>query len=196
MKKAFSRSPVATLTSVLVLPSVAAAQEPTQATPVVRQSVYHDTSPPLRELALMPSEDNQVMAEPQERSATQALPLVAAVDPVLQTSAALPNGLTLVRSFEGINTAGSFPIDNFAADLSGAVGPNHYVQTVNFAYAVYDKNGNVLLGPLRTGSFWIGFGPCATGIWSDAVVLYDHEADRWFVSRFARDLATANDWYQ
>jgi hypothetical protein len=70
------------------------------------------------------------------------------------------------------------------------------MQSVNFAYAIYDKSGNLLLGPSSTASFWSGFSaaPCGGG-WTDVVVLYDRAADRWFVSRFAKDPAT-NYWYQ
>jgi hypothetical protein len=124
-----------------------------------------------------------------------------AVDPDWQTVAGPANALTVTRSFEGISTAQSFPIGNWATDASGAVGPNHYVQTVNFAYQVYDKTGNPLLpSPARTWTFWSGFsgagGACGTKfIWSDVVVLYDRLADRWFVSRFAQDQSTTF-WYQ
>src|SRR5262249_38333232 len=39
--------------------------------------------------------------------------------------------------------------------------------------------------------------PCA-GLWTDAVVLYDHEADQWVISRFANnpDGFGIPNWYQ
>jgi hypothetical protein len=32
----------------------------------------------------------------------------------------------------------------------GDVGPNHYVEMINLVFAVYDKSGNLLLGPVDT----------------------------------------------
>ncbi len=59
-------------------------------------------------------------------------------------------------------------------DPNGEVGPNHYVEMINLVYAVYDKAGNLLLGPVDTGSLWAGF-PIAdcTDPSGDPVVLYD-----------------------
>ena len=39
----------------------------------------------------------------------------------------------------------------------GDVGPNHYVEMINLVFAVYDKTGNKLLGPIDTGTLWAGF---------------------------------------
>jgi hypothetical protein len=39
-------------------------------------------------------------------------------------------------------------------DTNGDVGPNHYVQSVNVRFAVYDKNGNTLLAPTTFNSFF------------------------------------------
>lgn len=40
----------------------------------------------------------------------------------------------------------------------GAVGPNHYLQAVAGAFAVFDKAGTVLYGPTRLTTLWSGFG--------------------------------------
>ena len=42
-------------------------------------------------------------------------------------------------------------------DTIGDVGPNNYVEMINLVYAVYDKAGNLLMGPVDTGSLWAGF---------------------------------------
>jgi len=89
--------------------------------------------------------------------------------------------------FEGIaksESATPSGAEDFASDTDGAVGPNHYMQVVNFALAIYDKSGNRLCGPIFTSDLWTGLQGCG-GYWSDSAVLYDHLADRWFISRFA-----------
>ncbi len=71
-------------------------------------------------------------------------------------------------------------------DTNGDVGPNHYVQMVNLSFAIYDKAGNLLVGPLNNNTLWSGFGgPCETDNSGDPVVLYDDMADRWMLSQFA-----------
>lgn len=119
----------------------------------------------------------------------------------------LPNstGLTLDQNFCGYTPAPQ-PLCQggvcvIASDNSGAAGPNHYFQAENFSAVIFNKTGQVVLGPFSTATFWSGFtspnNTCSAG-WSDAIVLYDHNAQRWFVSRFA---AVANSdsttsWYQ
>jgi hypothetical protein len=52
-------------------------------------------------------------------------------------------------------------------------------------FAVYDKNGNKLLGPVDTGTLWAGFAiPDCTDPSGDPVVLYDQFTDRWILSQF------------
>jgi uncharacterized repeat protein (TIGR01451 family) len=74
------------------------------------------------------------------------------------------------------------------------------MQSVNFAATIYDKNGNIALGPFSTSQFWNGFSftRCAAGF-SDVVVMYDQAAQRWFVSKFtavANPDGVTNTWYQ
>jgi hypothetical protein len=87
-----------------------------------------------------------------------------------------------VANFEGVgNVNGVLP-----PDTNGDVGPNHYVQMVNLSYAVYNKSGTLLLGPLPGNAVFAGFGgPCETRNDGDPVVLYDEAADRWMITQFA-----------
>jgi len=107
-------------------------------------------------------------------------------------------GLALDQSFLGVPAPGG-PIPGVpASDTTGAAGPKHYMQAVNFSAAIYDKTGTLLLGPFGTGTFFNNFPPCGGG-WSDVIVLYDHTAQRWVVSRFASQDTTVNpaiDWFQ
>ncbi|TQV74048.1 PKD domain-containing protein [Aliikangiella marina] len=85
-------------------------------------------------------------------------------------------------NFNGLpNVTGSVP-----PDTNGDVGPNHYVQTVNVALGIWDKEGNVLVAPTAINALWDGFGGlCETNNNGDPIVLYDSAADRWLISQFA-----------
>jgi uncharacterized repeat protein (TIGR01451 family) len=85
-------------------------------------------------------------------------------------------------SFEGIdNINGVLP-----PDPEAAVGPNHYIQMVNLSFAVFDKAGTLLTGPLNTNTLWTGFGgACENDNDGDAVALYDQQAGRWVLTQFA-----------
>lgn len=84
-------------------------------------------------------------------------------------------------NFDGIPATGVLP-----PDTVGDVGPNHYIQMVNTAFAIYDKQGNLLAGPVPINLLWSGFGgACETQNNGDPIVRYDHLADRWLISQFA-----------
>jgi hypothetical protein len=104
--------------------------------------------------------------------------LVAAGDvqaPALQTPA-------LGFGFDGISNFQGF----LPPDIEGAVGPNHFLQVVNVAFAVYDKTGVQLHGPVATNTLWSGFGGvCESENSGDAIFMYDEAADRWVLSQFA-----------
>jgi hypothetical protein len=91
-------------------------------------------------------------------------------------------------TFEGLSNQDNFTLFGGRVnppDPVGDVGLNHYVQMINLAYAVYDKQGNKLLGPVDTGELWNGF-PIedCTDPSGDPIVLYDQLADRWILSQF------------
>jgi len=91
-------------------------------------------------------------------------------------------------TFEGLSNQDNFNLFGFRVappDPVGDVGPNHYVEMINLVFAVYDKQGNRLLGPLDTGSLWQGFAiPDCTDPSGDPIVLYDQLEDRWLLSQF------------
>jgi hypothetical protein len=68
-------------------------------------------------------------------------------------------------------------------DTNGAVGPNHYIQAVNTAFAIYDKTGN-LLASFTENALWAGSGApqCDGSAGGDPVVIYDALADRWILT--------------
>ncbi len=80
---------------------------------------------------------------------------------------------TLGLNFEGVRRgdAGQF---SAPPDTHGAIGPNHFVITVNFNFAIYDKATGAELSNIAISSF-------LPGSIGDPRVLYDQHSDRWVV---------------
>ncbi len=72
----------------------------------------------------------------------------------------------------------------YPSDPTGAAGPGHYMQAVNAAYTIYDKNGVLLAGPTALNTLFEGVAgsECNSG---DPIVLYDEQAGRWLVAEFS-----------
>ena len=156
--------------------------------PTVVWDAAHDLSPPLREMAqgrVPPAvdvpgdeEDDGPMAEGAGYSPDGALQAVMPPTTIPSTGA----------NFEGLANQDNFNIFGFRVnppDPNGDVGPNNYVEMVNLTFGVYDKSGNLLLGPVDTGTLWDNFAvPDCTDPSGDPVVLYDQLTDRWILSQF------------
>ena len=93
-----------------------------------------------------------------------------------------------IANFEGLSNQDNFNLYGGRVnppDSMGDVGPNNYVELINLALAVYDKQGNMLLGPVAIGDIWAGFAvPDCTDPSGDPVVLYDQFTNRWMLSQF------------
>ena len=91
-------------------------------------------------------------------------------------------------TFEGLSNNNNFALYGFRVnppDPVGDLGPAHYVEMVNLAFAVYDKQGNLLTGPTRLGDLWAGFSVADCRDPSgDPIVVYDQLTDRWLLSQF------------
>jgi hypothetical protein len=98
------------------------------------------------------------------------------------TGTPTPADTTLGTGWDGIgNVDGVLP-----PDPSGEAGPNHYVQAVNLSFAVWNKSGTLLKGPVNMSSLWSAAGGvCSTTNDGDPIVQYDHLEDRWLLSQFA-----------
>jgi len=112
----------------------------------------------------------------------------------LVRQASLPSIQTIAsptQNFEGISNQDNFSIYGGRVnppDPVGDVGPNHYVEMVNLAIAVYNKTGTRLLGPLPIGTLWQDFSvPDCADAAGDPVVLYDQLADRWILTQFTAE---------
>jgi hypothetical protein len=91
-------------------------------------------------------------------------------------------------NFEGIPATANIPILGglpIPPDPVGDVGPSHYVEMVNTAWAVFSKTGTRLLGPLSLASIWAGFAvPDCEDNSGDPIVLHDQLANRWILTQF------------
>jgi hypothetical protein len=88
-------------------------------------------------------------------------------------------------TFEGLGAAQACACA--PPDTDGDVGPNHYVEAVNGAFAVYNKSGTMLAGPTTYNSLFAPLTgtPCSGQNNGDPFVFYDPVADRWIISDFA-----------
>jgi hypothetical protein len=107
-------------------------------------------------------------------------------DPVIQDQPFAPDVTPAIPAttvnFEGLPNSWSV----YPPDTNGAVGANHYVQTVNLGFAIWNKNGTIARSVSNTNTLWSGFGaPCETQNNGDPIVLHDQIADRWLISQFA-----------
>jgi hypothetical protein len=158
-------------------------------TPTFTTDVAHDLSPPLRDLArgrIAPDADDP--ADEPEEGPISAPDNRSSADGALQ-SAVLPATIpSTQQNFEGLSNQANFDIFGFRVnppDPNGEVGPNNYIEVVNLTFAVFDKSGNKLLGPVDTGTLWDNFAvPDCTDPSGDPVVLYDQFTDRWILSQF------------
>jgi hypothetical protein len=157
-------------------------------------AVQYDVSAPLTELAVgvTPEPDKK---EKREKKKAGMLPVhggsPSAPDPALQASPGTAAAPTAGVNFEGVGQgftgpAGTFSVNAAPPDPNGAVGPNHYVQVVNEDFAIFNKSGTAIYGPVPTNTLWSGFGGgCQSNNDGDATVVYDRAADRWVFQQFS-----------
>ncbi|PVE22764.1 hypothetical protein DC522_19140 [Microvirga sp. KLBC 81] len=139
------------------------------------------------------AEREQLQGTPSDQSGGTRLPPIQATPPAAAPPGLPPRGAIMPLSpataapppvqvtFDGIPATGFLP-----PDTVGDVGRNHYIQMVNTAFAIFDKAGNLLAGPLPINALWTGFGgACESENNGDPIVRYDRLADRWLISQFA-----------
>jgi hypothetical protein len=174
----------------LLLAAEVHAQEVSQ--PLVHPPTTAQSSEALTARALAPAAAAQPGGPVRQRGDLELtgplgpVPALIAPDPLMQRGlapalapAAAP---TILQTTEGIpqQSGGLVP-----PDVSGAVGPNHYMEMVNEALAIYSKTGATLLAPVAIHTLWAGIGaPCGTQDAGDPIVRYDRLADRWLISQF------------
>ncbi len=163
-------------------------QPPQQRSPVVKQEVHHDVSPPL---FLIPPAPRQPGLRIHDIKSIPRRYQAAAVDPVLQPSYPTTLAPVTTLNFDGVGNgftgpSGTFTVQAAPPDTEGDVGPNHYVQVVNTDFAIFNKSGTPIFGPVPINTLWSGFGGlCQSDNDGDPIVIYDPIADRWVISQFA-----------
>ncbi|MDP1623629.1 MAG: T9SS type A sorting domain-containing protein [Bacteroidales bacterium] len=160
------------------------AQEETQKPTVILPN-YFDISPPLRDMvqqsdAIIDNSwkegivKNKLNAYSNESSNYDS----QGIDAVLQSYFGDAVSDTTIQNFDGVSANGSYP-----PDTDGDVSNSHYMQVVNTRFAVYDKNGNKLMGPTNSSVIFNGLPNNSND--GDAILLYDENADRWLFSQFS-----------
>jgi hypothetical protein len=113
------------------------------------------------------------------RAAAQDLPVSQRLQQMTNLS---KNGPTAGVSFDSLDIndccgGGA----NVPPDPELAVGPNHIIAVVNVALEIYDKNGNLLVGPTTLEAFFSGTAGCSASNTFDPNVLYDESTDRFII---------------
>jgi len=149
---------------------------------IIGLDAHHDLSPALRDIppvAVKPTNENGI-----ENPYVPLPPMAHIADTIAQRMFGPLVVPSPVLTFEGISAVTS-GCGCYPPDTNGAVGPNNYVQTVNTAFEIWDKSGNVLLTARAINTLFSGFGgACQTQNSGDPVVNYDRLADRWVISQF------------
>ena len=163
----------------------------------VQKPVYFDISPPLREMAHLQQpvfdaswKDGIVRNHFNDRHhGLQPQSSPGFRDLSVQSKFGMTATDTTLQDFEGLSGGSYIPPDTY-----GDVGPNHYFQVVNCSFAIYNKTGTILLGPLPNSTVWQGIPNNANS--GDAVVVYDENADRWLFSQFSLPNYPNGPFYQ
>lgn len=169
------------------------AETPRQPISIMSSEVIHlGTTEPLRDLVAKPP------TPPEKKAATKAIrpprnfigrgapvnlspdALPKGVDPVRQSSVSgnrSRNGdITFLSNIEGLR-AGSAP-----HDPSGDIGLDYYIQAVNVTrFQIFNKDGTEASNPISANTLWQPLGRSSRG---DPIVLYDQEAQRWYITEF------------
>jgi hypothetical protein len=189
--------PILTLVMICMFINLAPAKA--QKTLTVKQAVYFDKTPPLREMQLFEPgprdrswKDGIVRNEDSERERNDnPQPLPVGNDPVLQNFFGNRGGNEIVSNFEGVGNRNAC----YPPDTDGDVSADYYFQMINLSFQIFDKQGNSLYGPADNRTLWNGF----IGSWSstndgDPVILYDEQADRWVATQFAINTPDDTFW--
>ena len=175
--------------------SVGAAPNPAAATtgspgPIIITSPYHDVSAPL--VSQGEVGDNQGNHQKPHRALPEKPKTHHATNSATSGSGTLTPAMpATLNNFAGVGNgfsgpAGTFTVNAAPPDTNGAAGPNHYFQIVNTDFAIFNKGGSAIYGPVPIKSIWSGFGGgCQANNDGDPTVLYDQIADRWLVTQFS-----------
>jgi len=164
---------------------------------IIGSGVFHGETPALRDLPHLTAEEFQLHVEKARKKL---------LNPKLKTrnypfaGQAMPKGPDEAWQKQmGEASVPKAPIANFAgqtspyfpSDCNGTAGPNHYMQTINCVYAIYNKSGTLLAGPTNMNTLFSGV-TGSTYNDGDPLVLYDEMAGRWLAVEFS--ISGSNDY--
>ena len=178
---------------VYIVPALAVAQETPK--PIVSVAAYFDISPPLRTMCIggVKKADQSWkdgIVKNYFRPGTHYGNSRATWSSTEQKAEGVKTGDSILQNFDGIsNLSWIVP-----PDPSGDAGPDHYFQMVNFACAIYNKTGGLVLGPFGSGTIWNGMPNSQSN--GDGVVLYDENAHRWLISQLSMPNYPSNPFYE
>ena len=158
--------------------------------PIISTAVAFDVSLPLRDLAARSQSypETEEMFEISPHDEVPSLQRGYTGDGALQSSPATPDIDPPLINFEGLSNTDNYNVLGIRVNPpspSGDVGIDHYVEMINLTFAVYNKTGSRLLGPLALADLWNGFAiPDCIANQGDPIVLYDQLVDRWLLSQF------------
>ena len=175
----------------LTMPAFAQNSKVVTKGPIVKYPVAVSTNGPmLREIApLLPEFSMPGEHEVPNNYVPNHRGVAPGGDQITQTEANSPKLDTPTPNieFEGLGQGDAFfcncaPPDNDTAAGTG----NQVMEFVNLFFAVYNKTGTRVQGPLPGNTFWSGLGgSCQTDNSGDPVIRFDAAAGRWVVSQFA-----------
>lgn len=186
MNKRFTvLSPLAALTAVICLTGSVLAQDvPVQTNPIIIHSTHATTTQALRDMVDVGWHNTSKIMIEHDRAPFRHISNEPG-DAVAQTEVLPPVSTTPGLNFDGIidSQGGGF----VPPDTNASVGGTQVVETVNVAYAVWDKTtGTQVMAPKSIQTLYTSLGgQCATGNLSDPVVNYDKAAGRWVITMIA-----------
>ena len=165
---------------------------------IIKTGIFYGETPPLRDLPAMTPQEFKQMARKLKNNKENNESLEKRSYPYAAT--ALPRGADQVwQKMMGGSGSTKAPLVNFSGqdspyyppDCNGAAGQNHYMQTINTVYAIYNKTGTLVAGPTAMNLLFSG----VTGSNyndGDPLVLYDDQAGRWLAVEFS--ISGSNDY--
>jgi len=173
--------------------ALGATVEAASPTPEVRYPVHSDVSAPMRDVIRMmpppqprgtpdnPYEIPNILLKRSATTNTWFVPDYSRVQNAPSGTPAPPVDIQFDAITQTTSGCGCLP-----PDTNGDVSDQHFIQTTNGAWAVYDKTtGAVVQAPTPVNSFFVGFGgQCETTNDGDPTTLWDAQAKRWVISQF------------
>ena len=164
--------------------------------PQVSYALKHDVSAPLSEITPkgvdQTTENYQTPKMEIPREIKSELGLVEP-DAALQDSPVIGNMPTPVANFDGVNNVAGVAPPDTQGDIGydPGTGNKYYVQWVNLHIQAWNVNNPaapvaLFAAPIAGSDIWNGFGGrCESDNDGDPIVLYDEQANRWFISQFS-----------